>query len=319
MSLCRRFVLFVVCLLALPVAANAQEGVSSGAATRTRYLSENGVFPTSREVAVEEFVNYYRHQIAFPTSNEAVAMDVRWGNDTASDGRGAVLQVGFSTAHEHDRSHLKPVNLSIVVDKSGSMADYNKLTRVKQALITLVSQLRSTDYLSIVIFDDQAEVLLPSTDLSDKEEVNHLIHGIQPGGSTNLNGGLMLGYKEAMKHFREGATNRVILLTDGIANRGVTDPAEIEASSHYYNDEGVDLSTIGVGMDLNKDLLRELAKSGRGLYHFVADDEDVNKVFVKELQSLVSPVAAEPNLTIEFAASIWTRSTATIRTAAITR
>jgi len=285
---------------ALPILAPAQDGVSSAAESRTKYLGEMGVLPSSREIAVEEMVNYHRHQIGRPTSDEAVAMDIRWGNNVVSEGRQAVLQVGFSTALQNDRSHLRPINLSIVIDRSGSMADYDKLTRVKQSLVTLVDQLRPTDHLSIVVFDTDAQVLLPSTELTDKEEVKETIRGIEPGGSTNLEGGLMLGYKEAVKHFRQGATNRVILLTDGIANRGVTDPTQIERESASYNDKGIDLSTIGVGMDLNKDLLRDLAKSGRGLYHFVADDEDINKVFVKEMQSLVSPVAEDPNLTIDY-------------------
>jgi hypothetical protein len=129
--------------------------------------------------------------------------------------------------------------------------------------------------------------------------VKELIRHIEPGSATNIHAGLMLGYQEALKEYRKTATNRVILLTDGIANRGVTEPEKIAQASLGYNDRGVDLSTIGVGLDLNKDLLRDLAKSGRGLYHFVADAEDVDKVFVKELQSLVSPVASEPNLEIE--------------------
>src|SRR5205085_8479956 len=132
------------------------------------------------------------------------------------------------------------------------------------------------------------------------EAVKRLIREIRPGSSTNIHAGLMLGYREALKNFSKDATNRVILLTDGIANQGVTDPDKIAQDSLGFNDRGVDLSTIGVGLDLNKDLLRELAKSGRGLFHFVADAEDINKVFVKELQSLVSPVATEPNVEIEY-------------------
>jgi hypothetical protein len=80
----------------------------------------------------------------------------------------------------------------------------------------------------------------------------------------------------------------------------VTDPAQIAKESRAYNDQGIDLSTIGVGLDLNKDLLHGLAKSGRGLFHFVADSQDIEKVFVNEVHSLMSPVATAPNLTIEF-------------------
>jgi secreted protein with Ig-like and vWFA domain len=123
---------------------------------------------------------------------------------------------------------------------------------------------------------------------------------LEPNGSTNLHGGLMLGYAEAKKHFRSGATNRVILLTDGIANEGVVDPGRIAAQSSEFNGQGIDLSTIGVGMDLNNDLLRTLARSGRGLYHFISDFQDIDKVFVNEVQSLISSVAKKVEVKIDY-------------------
>lgn len=278
-----------------------QQGASSAAASRARYLSEMGSLPASREVAVEEFVNYHRHQIGSPRAGEAVALDVRWGNDQApGPGHEAVLQIGFSTALATDRQQLRPVNLALVIDKSGSMADADKISRVKSALLAMVSRLRDTDTLSIVVFDTEAQVLLPARDLEDRGYVRQLIRDIAPGGATNIHEGLMLGYREVRRNYRKDATNRVILLTDGIANRGETEPENIAQDSLRFNDQGIDLSTIGVGLDLNKDLLRVLAKSGRGLFHFVADAEDIEKVFIRELQSLVSPVAYEPNVDIDY-------------------
>ena len=291
---------FLLALGALPAHAQ-QEGASTAAAARTRYLSEMGLIPASRSVAVEEFVNYHRHQIGRPKAGEAVALDVRWGNDRVSTSDPeAVLQIGFSTALASDRQQLPPINLALVIDKSGSMADADKLSRVKESLLTLVNQLREADTLSIVVFDSEAEVLRPARVLGDREEVRRLIRQIEPGSSTNIHAGLMLGYREALRHHNREGTNRVVLLTDGIANQGVTDPAQIARDSLSFNDRGVDLSTIGVGLDLNKDLLRQLAKSGRGLFHFVADAQDIDKVFLKEVQSLVAPVASEPNLEVEY-------------------
>ncbi len=287
--------------LALTATAHAQEGASTAAAARTRYLSEMGLIPESRSVAVEEFVNYHRHQIGRPKAGEAVLLDVRWGNDRVSAAEPeAVLQIGFSTALANDRRQLPPINLALVIDKSGSMAEADKLSRVKESLLTLVSQLRETDTLALVVFDSEAQVLRPARPVGDREEVRRLIRQLEPGSSTNIHAGLMLGYREALKNFRREATNRVVLLTDGIANQGVTDPSQIARESQSFNDRGVDLSTIGVGLDLNKDLLRQLAKSGRGLFHFVADAQDIDKVFLKEVQSLVAPVASEPNLEVEY-------------------
>ncbi|HKQ52218.1 MAG TPA: VWA domain-containing protein [Pyrinomonadaceae bacterium] len=297
------FKIFLALALLLPVLAGTalgQAGVSSAAESRTRYLAESGVLPTSREVAVEEIINYRRHQIALPKAGQAVALDLRWGNSQVAPGQEAVLQIGFTTPLAIDREQLRPVNLALVIDKSGSMADEDKMSRVKAALLTMVGQLRETDILSIVVFDSEAEVLLPAQPLGDRENVRRFIRSIEPGSSTNIHAGLMLGYQEALRNYRRDATNRVILLTDGIANTGITDPNKIASASLSFNDRGIDLSTIGVGLDLNKDLLRQLAKSGRGLFHFVADTQDIEKVFLTEVQSLISPVATQPNVEIDF-------------------
>lgn len=284
--------------------SQAQDGGSTAGAARTRYLGNVGILPTPKDVVVEDIINYHRHEIGRPKAGEAVGLDVRWSNESIPSNGEAILQVGMSTSLVHDRNQLRPLNLSVVIDKSGSMADDNKLIRVKQALSTMVDQLRPTDVMSIVVFDSEAQVLVPAQEVADREAIKSEIRSIEPGSATNLCGGLMLGYKEALRHFSKNATNRVILLTDGIANRGEIDPREIARESASYNDRGIDLATIGVGQDLNKDLLETLAKSGHGLFHFIADSQDIQKVFVKELQSQISPVAAEPKLEIEFGSGL---------------
>lgn len=256
----------------------------------------------SNEIHVEEFINYHKHQLPLPKAGQAIAMDVRWGGEqialTNSQG---VLQIGLSTSFTNDRQNLPPVNLSIVIDRSGSMADDAKLEKVKSALITLVNQLKNGDVLSLVTYDTNAQVLWPAQYLTgNRHTLINAISSIQPNGSTNLHAGLMLGYQEAVKYYRKDATNRVVLLTDGIANAGVTSTNQIARESQRFNDRGVDLSTIGVGRDLNEDLLRQLANSGRGLYHFVADAQDVEKIFVKEVSSLVAAVARRVRLHVEY-------------------
>lgn len=291
---------FSATVVALAALVATQDGVSTAGAARTKYLGKLGILPASREVVVEDFINYHRHEIGRPKSGQAVALDVRWASQSVAKGGHAILQVGLATGLAHDREQLRPLNISLVIDKSGSMASAEKLTRVKSALTTFVSQLRPTDIVSIVVFDSEASVLIPARPASDLAGIKSAIREIQPGSSTNINGGLMLGYQQALENYKKGWTNRVILLTDGIANVGVTDPKQIANGSLSFNDRGIDLSTIGVGIDLNQDLLASLAKSGRGLYHFVADSEDVEKVFVKEMQSLISPIATEPNLELDF-------------------
>lgn len=319
-------VLVLLCLCVWTYVAAQQSG-SAASVSRSRAIVNSGpspststyyppassypvynqppVFKVPDEVAVEEFVNYHKHRLPFPKSGQAVAMDTRWGNAEFSlSQREAVLQIGFTTAEVNERSDLRPVNLVFVIDKSGSMGADDKMSRVKEGLQTMLRQLRPDDVVSIVAFDSGASVLYPASRVGNGEGLRYAIDCLSPGGGTNLHGGLMLGYAEARKHFRSGATNRVILLTDGIANEGVVDPARIAADSSECNGQGIDLSTIGVGIDLNNDLLRTLARSGHGLYHFISDYKDINKVFVNEVQSLVSSVAKKVEVRIEYGAGL---------------
>jgi len=265
------------------------------------YTAPPPVFKIPEEVSVEEFVNYHKHRLPLPKWGQAVAMDTRWGNNEFSRSqREAILQVGFTTAEVNERTDLRPLNLVFVIDKSGSMADSDKMSRVKDGLRTMITRLRPNDIVSIVTFDTTASVLYSARAIGNGDGLRYAIDCIVPEGGTNIHSGLMLGYAEARKNFRSGATNRVILLTDGIANVGVTDPTRIAADSLECNGRGIDLSTIGVGLDLNNDLLRTLARSGRGLYHFISDYKDINKVFINEVQSLMSSVAKNVQVRIEY-------------------
>lgn len=263
------------------------------------------IFRVPDDVVVDEFINYHKHRLPLPKSGQSVAMDTRWGNAEISRvQREAILQIGFTTPEVNERTDLRPLNLVLVIDKSGSMADSDKMSRVKDSLHAMISHLRPDDIVSIVTFDTGASVLYPASRIGDGNGIRYAINCIQPGGSTNIHGGLMLGYAEARKHFQRGVTNRVILLTDGIANVGVVDPSRIAADSLECNGQGIDLSTIGVGLDLNNDLLRTLARSGRGLYHFISDYHDIDKVFVNEVQSLVSSVAKKVEVRIDYGAGL---------------
>lgn len=273
---------------------------ASSSASYPVYSAPAPVFRIPDEIVVDEFINYHKHRLPMPKYGQSVALDTRWGNGEISRSqREAILQIGFTTAEVNERTDLRPLNLVLVIDKSGSMAG-DKMSRVKSSLHTMIGKLRPQDVVSIVAFDSMAEVLYPARTIGDGAEVRRAIDCLEPNGSTNLHGGLMLGYTEAKKHLRSGATNRVILLTDGIANEGVVDPGRIAAESSEFNGQGIDLSTIGVGNDLNNDLLRTLARSGRGLYHFIADYKDIDKVFVNEVQSLISSVAKKVEVKIEY-------------------
>jgi len=268
------------------------------------YASEadllQGIMPAD-ELRVEEYLNYYDQKFPSPQSPDALRLDASLGNTYVPDGGGeAWLQVGLQAA-EPSFENRKPLNLVLVLDKSGSMAEQDKMSYLKQSLQILVDELQPEDRLGIVTYDSQATVALPSQPVGEKSKAKATIDRLAPGSSTNLHGGLMLGYQEAMKHFSAEASNQVILFTDGNANQGVTDPDQIARDSQAYNDEGIHLSVIGLGLDLNDALLSKLAEQGKGNYHFISDPKEMERVFREELDSMVQTVATQIWLTLELA------------------
>lgn len=280
------------CLSALP----AQDGQSSFGLARTRELAELGVLPRALEVAVADLVNYHRHRLPLPNDDRGVQLDLRAGNHQVAVGGNVILQFGYTTAPNDDRADLPPLNLSLVIDCSGSMAEAGKLVAVQKALVAFSARLRSGDRVALVTYNHDAQLVQPSREVGDGEWLRTAIGALVADGYTNLHGGLMLGLREVTANCRPGSSNRVLLLTDGIANRGETNPERILADAMAFLGEEVDLSTIGVGQSLDVALLDRLARGGRGLFHFVADAQDVEKVFVREHEALVAPVARQVEL-----------------------
>ncbi|MGD9100237.1 MAG: VWA domain-containing protein, partial [Anaerolineae bacterium] len=208
--------------------------------------------------------------------------------------------VGLQAAPVSEQD-IHPNNIALVLDKSGSMAEADKMSFLKQSLHIFVDELDTEDLIAIVVYDNDARVLLPAQTVGDGQQVRAAIDQLSPGGATNLHGGLMLGYAEVEKYYAPNLNNRVILLTDGIANRGETEPDEIAADSLAYNEKGIFLSTIGLGLDFNDALLSTLAEQGKGNYHFINDAQEMERVFKQEATGLVQTVATNVWLTLGLA------------------
>ena len=212
-------------------------------------------------------------------------------------------QFGIATPREVDQEKIPPLNLVLVIDRSGSMSG-ERIAYVKKAILAFVERLRAEDRVAIVGFSDKASVLLEATCNTQQPKIINVVENLTVQSSTNLHAGLMLGYQQAVASFDAERTNRVILLTDGIANRGITDSAQIAKDSKAFNDRDISLSTIGLGHNLNHELLRELADAGRGLIHFVGNDAEIEKTFVAEVDSLLAPAATNVKLRIDLGTSL---------------
>lgn len=191
-----------------------------------------------------------------------------------------------------------PLNLSVVIDRSGSMSG-EKIENVKRAAKYLVDQLSSEDYLSIVIYDSKVDVLQYAAPVSNKQALKNKIDNIYDRGGTNLMGGAMEGFTQVKRNYRSRYINRVLLLSDGLANEGITDPNQIRNIVRSKNmEEGISISTFGVGRDYNEDLMTAMAENGNGNYYFIDNPEDVSSIFGKELNGLHEVIAQNAVLKI---------------------
>lgn len=191
-----------------------------------------------------------------------------------------------------------PLNLAAVVDRSGSMAGA-ALYFTKQALRFLVDQVAEADRLAIVTYDDEVRVPLASQPVAHKDAVKLLVDGITAGGTTNLSGGLAAGMQQIRPHSGPDRVSRVLLMTDGLANVGVTDPDVLVGWARAWREKGLGLSTLGVGPHFNEDLLVALAEAGGGNFHYIADPDQIPRIFQEELEGLLQVAAQGLQLTIE--------------------
>lgn len=214
-----------------------------------------------------------------------------------------MLHLGLKSPIVADPSARPPLDLSVVVDVSGSMMG-DKIEQVKQGLELLVDSMRDSDRIALVIYSDNASVESELSPVVDKRiELRRAIDSLIANGGTNIYAGLELGYGQLLTRFDEeaqGRERRVILLSDGVPTQGRTDTPGILQLSRGFNSEGIGISTIGLGADFNIELMRGLSQQGDGNFYFVEDASAVDEVFEEELSFFLVPVALD--LTLEVTA-----------------
>ena len=192
-----------------------------------------------------------------------------------------------------------PLNLAMVLDRSGSMADKGKIAYLKKAAGMMVDALQPRDRLAVVEYDDRITVLWPSAPVEAPGMVKGLIEELAPRGSTNLAGGMMRGADEIAPHAGRDVLTRVLLLSDGLANEGVTDPYEIRRLTRKARERGVRVSTLGLGLDYNEDLMQDIAETSGGNYYFIEGSSQIAGIFARELKTLFRTIARDPALEFE--------------------
>ncbi|MFF3962518.1 von Willebrand factor type A domain-containing protein [Streptomyces griseorubiginosus] len=270
---------------------------SYGYARRT--LAE-GRRPDPATIRPEEFVNSFRQDYDRPDGNGfTVTVD---GARTDQDDW-SLIRVGLATRNaEDDADERPPAALTFVIDISGSMAEPGRLDLAQRSLDTMTERLHDDDSVAIVTFSDQAETVLPMTRLGGhRDRVHRAIDGLEPTYSTNLGAGVETGYRTAVKGLREGATNRVVLISDALANDGDTDPDSIlDRIDTARREHGITLFGVGVGSDYGDALMERLADKGDGHTVYVSGADDAEKVFCEQLPQNIDLTARDAKAQVAF-------------------
>ena len=275
--------------------------VDSASYPLARNYLVNGSIPPKAAVRTEEFVNYFRSDLAPPASGDFAIHLEQAPSPFGPAGQGlALLKVGVK-AREVSKSERKPLRLSLVIDSSGSMAEGGRLELVKRTLELLVDQMRDDDQLGIVTFSSDAREVLAPTAGEERYRIREAIRNLQSGGSTNAQAGLVLGYRMAERQFRDGAVNRVVLCSDGVANTGQTDQDKILEEVRRAAEHSIDITSVGVGMNNHNDVfLERIADQGNGSCHYVDDDQEARRVFVDGFVGTLQVVARDVKIQVEF-------------------
>lgn len=217
--------------------------------------------------------------------------------------RTAYLKVGLTGFELPDSKSRAPVNLAIVLDRSSSMSG-EKIQRAKEAAIMVVDRLRDDDIVAVISYDSVVEVLVPATRASEREHIRAKIRALDARGMTALFAGVSKGAQELRKFLSGDHVNRVILLSDGQANVGPASPNELGHLGMTLAKEGISVTTLGLGLGYNEDLMSQLAMKSDGNHAFVAEAAELARVFDAELGDVLAVVAQEVTVKVHVPAGV---------------
>ena len=212
----------------------------------------------------------------------------------------AIVKVALEGARLARPEARPPVNLALVIDRSGSMGGA-KIAQARAAALEAVSRLGSDDIVALVAFDDRVETLYPAQPLGDGRALAAAIAELRPGGTTALFAGVEQGAAEVRKHSEDRRyVSRIVLISDGDANVGPRSPNELGGLGAALMEEGISVTTIGLGLDYNEDLMTRLAQRSDGNTYFAAGAADLPRIFAAELGDVLDVVARRVTVTVQF-------------------
>ena len=284
---------------ATPLSTFSLDVDTTSYALMRREIAEGKRLPPRTSVRLEEFVNYFRYDYPQPADGRPLAVSCEAAPCPWNPAH-KLARVALQ-ARKLDKGTIPPCNLVFLVDVSGSMSWHGGIDMAKKGLSMLVGELRDEDRVAIVTYANGTSVRLPSTPGSDKARILAVIDSLMAGGGTAGGAGIQLAYEEAKKNFDKTRNNRVVLVTDGDFNIGISSPKELEDFIAEKRASGVFLTVVGVGAGNYQDAtMKKLASAGNGNYAYVDSLLEAKKVFLTEFGGTLQTVAKDVKLQVEF-------------------
>ncbi len=238
--------------------------------------------------------------LAFP----AVAMDFKIELDRevmpVGEAQTAVVKISVTAPSIVRPVDRPPVNLAVVLDRSGSMQG-ERIRQARLAAIEALRRLDERDYFTLVAYDSGVETLISAQRPVNQAGMEEVINSIQAGGMTALFSGVSQGAAELRRHIEGDFVHRIILLSDGIANVGPSSPEDLARLGASLGKENITVSTVGLGLGYNEDLMIRLARASDGNAYFVEGAADLPRIFAGELGDVLNVAARRVRLRIDFA------------------
>lgn len=238
---------------------------------------------------------------ALAASNTTVTVETGLDHDVISTEGGKVyLRLSLRALRLKHATSRTPVNLALVLDRSGSMSG-PRILAAKEAARLAIARLSGDDVVSLVAYDHNVSILQRATYVRDTEDLSRRIDDLRPGGRTALYAGVEAGGREVVRHLSDRRVNRVILLSDGLANVGPSQPNELAKLGQELAGRGMSVTTIGLGLRYNEDLMQQLASASDGNHAFAEHPRDLAEIFDAEFGDALSIAAQDIEIMIECA------------------
>lgn len=290
-----------------PVKSVADEPVSTfsvdvdtASYANTRRFLNDGVLPPKDSIRIEELINYFDYDYPVPDSADppfstnVSLVPSPWSEENV------LMQIGLQ-GYEIEADERPPINLTLLVDVSGSMSSQDKLPLAKKALGMLVDQMGEEDSIAVVVYAGAAGTVLEPTSGAEKSKIMAALENLSAGGSTAGGEGLRLAYNLAEQSFDEHGVNRVMLLTDGDFNVGVTSDERLEDFVARKRDTGIFLSVMGFGRgNYNDAMMQKIAQSGNGMAGYVDTLNEARKLLSDDLSGSLFTIAKDVKIQVEF-------------------